>query len=607
MKLINNIKFKVTLRIQILVYFVILALIPTLIIGMYYYYDSVKTTKRYIGEVNYKIISHMMDNVDSQILQANNFYEWIYWNNNITELLKRSSLEVKKYDETNNRAIDGIIKQFQFIPVTNHLLSLIIIGINGLDIRYGVEASLINFDDIIHSKWFRQAKNQSGMFWGKRIENYTQITRDKFVVPQCRVIKNFNNGRILGYIVGLYSQDVFIDRYKNLLNSHSGKVYLITKWGNVISTNQSGKVAANLSNEPFFKKMINCSVPFFEEIIDGSMNIITYKKSLETGWILVEIQPVTQIQKQKTIIKRTIILLIVGVIFMCLFLAIFLSYNLARPIKMLVLQVNEISQGNFDNEFNLNINNEIEVLSRSINKMKADISNLLQEGIQKEREKKIIAIKMFQSQINPHFLYNTLNSIKLMARLQGAKGIESVTVSLGRILKSALSGVNEKITLHEEIGIIDDYIAIQNRIRCHNYIQFSKQIIDESILDCMVLKFILQPLVENAIIHGIQPKNGIGKIVLSVVRKDDKLVIEIFDDGVGIKEEKIKAIEEKMNLNNAFFAEQGIGINNVNQRIKLVYGEGFGISFKSLAGQYTKVIIILPFELYSVIKRTSRQ
>jgi two-component system sensor histidine kinase YesM len=597
MKLLKNIKFKVTLQLQILVYFIFFALIPTLIIGMYYYCDSVKTTKKYIGEVNYKIISHMMDNVDNQILQASNFYEWIYWNNNITELLKRSSLDVKKYDAINKRAIDGIIKQFQFMPVTNYLLSLIVIGINGLDVRYGVEASLVNLDDIIQSKWFRQAKNQNGVFWGNRIENYTKITRDKFVVPQCRVIRNFNNGRILGYIVGLYSQDVFLDRYKKFFNNHSGKLYLITERGDVISTNQSDKVAANISNEPFFKQLINCSAPFFEEIIDETMNIVTYKKSLETGWILVEVQPMTQIQKQKTIIKRTIILLIVGVIFMCLFLAIFLSYNLARPIKMLVLQVNEISQGNFDNEFSLNINNEIEVLSRSINKMKTDISNLLQESIQREREKKIIAIKMFQSQINPHFLYNTLNSIKLMAGLQGAKGIESVTVSLGRILKAALSGVNDKITLHEEIGIIDDYIAIQNRIRCNNYyIQFSKQIVDKSVLDCMVLKFILQPLVENAIIHGIQPKNGIGKIVLSVVRKDDKLVIEIFDNGVGLKEEKIKAIEEKMNLNNALFEEQGIGINNVNQRIKLVYGERYGISIKSLAGQYTKVIIVLPFE-----------
>ena len=593
---LKHVKSKLSLKSQMMTYLILVALIPTLVISAYYYYNSVNVVKRNTGEINYKVISHIMDNIDNRVEQANQFSDWIYADSNITNLLKRFPADARKYDTTNRQVIDSISRQFHAMPVTKYLLSLIIAGDNGLDIRYGGEAALIEPDDFIQSNWFQQAqKVDDRIFWGSITENYTQISRDRFVIPQYRVIKSLDSGQTLGYSCAFYSHRVFYDCYKEVLLNPGEKIYLTDDMGNIISTNQPMEIGANIRDKHFFKEIAGSSERFFEETIENIINLVTYKKSSKTGWILIKIIPMTQIQEQKNFMGQTTVIWLAGVVLMCIFLSIFLSENLTRPIRMLVWQVNEIAQGNFDTEIPLDVSSEIDVLGKSIIKMKTDISHLIHESLQREKEKRIIEIKMLQSQINPHFLYNTLNSIKLMARLQGAKGIERATVSLGRILKATLSGADEKITLCEEIGILEDYIGIQN-IRCNGDIQYHKKIADEGLLECKVIKFILQPIAENAIIHGIQPKGEEGEVTLSIFEKNETLVIEVVDNGVGISEEKMKDIKEKMNADHIFSGDYSIGINNINQRIKLVYGKEFGVSFRSLEGEYTKVAITLPLE-----------
>ena len=231
--------------------------------------------------------------------------------------------------------------------------------------------------------------------------------------------------------------------------------------------------------------------------------------------------------------------------------------------------------------------------------MAGDIQYLLDVKIQKEREMRVTEIKMLQSQINPHFLYNTLNTIKWMATIQGSEGIKEIAVCLGRILKSALDNTQDKISIREELGIINDYIRIQS-LKYKEKIHFSIEVQDDSLLEYSIIKFILQPVIENAIFHGIEPKEGIGRIEMSIRKENERIYIEVCDNGVGISEEKLGTILKRTDDGNNSMSD-GIALNNINKRIKLVYGENYGLTLASELGFYTRVIMEFPAELTDMV------
>ena len=589
---LNN--FKLSLKRQLLIYFFLVSFIPVCIISLYYYNSTKAALQKNMVESSYSNISNVLDNVDKQVEQANNLTDWIYVDKDIINLLNRSPIEANIYDDQKKQTIENIRTHLQYIPVTKYISSFFIIGSNGLDIRSGIEASLININDFVKSIWFTEGQKLNGeVSWGNINLNYTKITNNKYIIPQYRTIKNLDNGKILGYSVVFFNQGIFNDCYEKLLLNQDEKIYLVDALGNILSTNQPIKSGCSIASENYFGKVLkNNNQQYFEEKIDNKINIITYKKSAKTGIILIEIIPMTQIEIQKDIIKKTLFFLVAAIILMCLFLSIFLSENYTRPIKTIVEQVNDIAHGKFDRPISLDKNNEIGELGRSILIMRTNIKNLLQVSIRKEKEKRVAEIKMLQSQINPHFLYNTLNSIKLMAKLQNAKGIETMIGSLGHLLKAALSDLKEVVPLKEELDILDDYIYIQ-KIRYKGKIQFEKNISDEKLLNCSVIKFILQPILENTILHGLQPKNEEGKVIISVYERNTKLIIDLWDNGIGMSKEKINNIKT--------YSSNGIGFNNINKRIKLVYGEAYGLEFDSELGEFTKVSVILPIQYYSEI------
>jgi two-component system sensor histidine kinase YesM len=202
---------------------------------------------------------------------------------------------------------------------------------------------------------------------------------------------------------------------------------------------------------------------------------------------------------------------------------------------------------------------------------------------------------MLQSQITPHFLYNTLNSIKMMASIQGSTGILTMTTSLGHLLRSSLSGIGEMTTLQNEIGILEDYMSII-RIQKKGMFNFTKDISDFELLYCTVPKFILQPIAENAIIHGFGNKTGQGEIKVIVSGDKSMLLIELFDNGVGMPPEQLEQLN-RLHLEEEKDDDEGsvhIGLRNIVRRIRLIYGEGCGLRFESVEGSFTRVLLALP-------------
>lgn len=308
------------------------------------------------------------------------------------------------------------------------------------------------------------------------------------------------------------------------------------------------------------------------------------------------------ISDQEFGVQRTLFLSIV----LCLLLLVIgigiiiyrLLYNtISVPVQQLQHQIEDISRGNFTRNTSIEWKHELGDIGRGINDMSDKIRELLEHVVEEEREKQDLEYKMLQSQINPHFLYNTLNSIKWMASIQGAEGIAEMTTSLSRLLKSISKGTKILVPLKEELSLLEDYFTIQ-KYRYGGTITLNTYIEDDSLLKNSIVKFTLQPLVENSIFHGIEPKGTAGHIDISIRKENDtELIIEVLDDGVGMNEEQIQqllteGLADVADKGSEFF--RGFGIRNVHKRLQYEFGPSYGISVESKEGQFTKMILLIP-------------
>ncbi|MFQ8979695.1 MAG: sensor histidine kinase [Waltera sp.] len=203
---------------------------------------------------------------------------------------------------------------------------------------------------------------------------------------------------------------------------------------------------------------------------------------------------------------------------------------------------------------------------------------------------------MLQSQINPHFLYNTLNSIKWMATIQGATGISEMTTSLSRLLKSISKGTSLLIDIREELSLLENYFTIQS-YRYGGTITMDIQVDNESLYNSEIIKFTLQPLVENAIFHGIEPKGCAGHIRIHVGYETsdntEKIRIDVTDDGVGMTADKATQVLRSNDDSSADFFRE-IGVSNVHKRLQYQFGAEYGITIESKEGEYTTMSIHIP-------------
>ncbi|MDZ7542369.1 sensor histidine kinase, partial [Clostridium perfringens] len=233
---------------------------------------------------------------------------------------------------------------------------------------------------------------------------------------------------------------------------------------------------------------------------------------------------------------------------------------------------------------------EIKELNINYNKMINNIKELMIERDLKEKERSKQEIKVLQAQNNPHFIYNTLNVIKLMATISKIDNIRSVTDSFMKLLALTFKSDSSFITIREELQYITSYSEIM-RVRFGDNFNLIMDF-DEGLQDLYIIKLVLQPIVENSIVHGLNELEGSKDIIIKGYLKEDKLIIEVIDNGVGMYEEDITKVFE--NHNKSKTSLNGIGIKNTEKRIKLNCGDEYGIKIDSKKNKFTRVTLILP-------------
>jgi len=310
----------------------------------------------------------------------------------------------------------------------------------------------------------------------------------------------------------------------------------------------------------------------------------------DTGWNLVSLMPrSTMLKSINNTIKFIVFFGTMLVIVVCLALNSILT-QVIKPITLLKNKMDVAETSNLKVRAEVISQDEVGMLSQSYNNMMDRIENLMDQVVKEQESKRKFELEALQAQINPHFLYNTLDSIIWMAESKDNKVVQ-MTEALAKLFRIALNKGNEFITLENEIEHVRNYLIIQS-MRYRN--KFDYEItVDEAVKKCCTIKLIIQPIVENSIYHGIKWKKTKGNIKIKACKNDSKVWIEVIDDGAGMSPEVCRTILQA-DVKREDITGSGVGVRNVSARIKLYFGEAYGLQFESWEGKGTKVTICIP-------------
>ena len=328
-----------------------------------------------------------------------------------------------------------------------------------------------------------------------------------------------------------------------------------------------------------------------EEIFNGTRQTVVTKTVGYTGWKLVGVIKGTGISLNMLKTRLFIVFVILLIIFIVILINSYISFRVTNPIRELEKSVKELEEGNLDADIYMGGSYEVQHLGKSVQDMKFRIKGLMQDIVNEHEEKRKSEFDSLQAQINPHFLYNTLDII--VWQIENEKQSEAVhtVTALARFFRLSLGKGKNIVTVKDEIDHVKNYLMIQH-MRFKNKFDYEFDIA-EDVLELPSLKLMLQPLVENAIYHGMEFMDGDGLIMVKAWREEDELYLSVADNGLGMTEDKVEMIlTGKSSSGNG--RGSGIGVKNVNERIKLYFGEAYGLTIDSEPDEGTKVTIHLP-------------
>lgn len=318
---------------------------------------------------------------------------------------------------------------------------------------------------------------------------------------------------------------------------------------------------------------------------------------LRNGWRLSAVMPETDLRNQIKGKLHHFITILAGVSVIGIFLSVLLSRSVTKPVKELAEKIDGLEYGNLDVVFDVNSSGEAGILAACLNNMISRIKKLLQEVKEKESQRRKYELAVIQAQINPHFLYNTLASLKNLVQYGESDRAVHMIDMLICFYRTGLGRGKMTVTLKEEMDHISSYLEVQS-MRYGDKITYQVDMPEELKQAC-IMKLSVQPLVENALYHGLKEQGTAGVILVSARNEGYNLVICVFDDGKGMSPEHLEVIRKE--INHDFQDSDSLvtyGLRNVHQRIQLKYGEGYGLEIQSVEGEYTQVTMTLPLQYY---------
>ncbi|HAA25931.1 MAG TPA: two-component sensor histidine kinase [Ruminiclostridium sp.] len=407
-----------------------------------------------------------------------------------------------------------------------------------------------------------------------------------------RTIYNQDDFSEIGLQVILVKKEFLETIYKGLTKSMR----------NVVIVSEKNELIASRINEDWFVNsgsLRNLQNERDSRIDNDLKAMVSHTTISDTGWKVITYIPLSELFRDANALGRNIIVFSVITVLILSMFNLAIAMGFINPINRLVKGMKMVQKDNRIVYIDDERNDEIGFLNQTFNEMSREINHLVTWVYREQITRKEAELKALQSQINPHFLFNTLESINWMAQLNNVPEISRIVTDLSDLMEASIGRDDRLITVEEEFKYSDKYISLL-KARFEDKIEFEKEISDGA-GEVKIPRLLIQPLVENAVYHGIEKLRGKGKISLKAFIENDMLVIIVMDSGPGIDGTELSALNRMLSMDNdSYFKMLGskhrksIGIENVNRRIKLFYGDKYGVKIESEQGSFTKVIVNIP-------------
>lgn len=590
-----------SLRAKLLTLFVILTSVPLIAVGSVSYQKSFNTVSSHSKTATLMVADQLGRDIDilfqdvGKLLEMSNnptVHHFLYSQTETYEDAKEILTTFDLYRET-----------YKYEDVLN--ISMVNLYGKGISEQIGVFQLDVNPLRNPHFTWLLNHPDQvlnispSDADLLDRLDGFQY--KQPNVISIMAAVKQQVTHEVIGFIVIDLDDSVVEQFCDNTTIGQTGFFYVMDEQGKPIFVPSQFKQTQAIQLQPTgLKYQFIQKRGSFVDTSHGKPKFIVYTTSEETGWTIVGSAPLQEIVKEANEIRQVIIISVVLSILFTITLYFFMTRWLIRPVQLLKKQMRQAASGFLEAKVKTTGQDEIADLGKSFNTMLQQIKMLLEKSIYEQDQIQKAELRTLQAQINPHFLYNTLDSIVWMAEANKNTQVIQLVQALSRFFRISLSKGRDWIPLKDELEHVQSYLIIQ-QMRYRDILDYEIDV-HPSLLDTPILKMTLQPIVENALYHGIKNKRRKGLIRISAQKEHEGIfTLMVEDDGIGITPERMEQIHYRLNIPSSQELPEdnvniGFGLYNVHQRVRLYYGSIYGVTIESVELQGTHVSLRIPIE-----------
>ena len=578
------------IRSIIFLYFTITAAAASIFIGLSLYTRMSGQVSETVMEENQILIDQVNRSVENYLKTVMKLSDSLYYS-----IIKNADLSDPSVGERFNLLYENNMDQTDSIALFSADGELLE-SVPALRVRNNL--------DVTREAWFSYTldRTENQHFFLPQVQQIFESSSDQYrwVIPMTRVVE-ITKGT--DTVQGILLIHLNYTGLKLLLDGvtlgNEGYIYLIDGNGEIIYHPRAQLIDSGLEHENN-RAVSEYRDGIYQETFHGEERVITVKSVGYTGWKLIGVAPRQTVSLNSLKTQLLVVFVVAFILFLMSLVNSYISSRITTPIRKLELSVNEIEKGNLNAKVDAEGSYEIRHLGQSVQNMAKQIQVLMADIVSEHEKKRKQEFDTLQSQINPHFLYNTLDIIVWMIENEKPDQAVKAVTALARFFRISLSRGKSIITVKDELEHVRNYLMIQH-MRFKNRFSYTIEAEDE-VLELASLKLMLQPLVENAIYHGMEFMDGDGEIFISAWKEGEDLYLKVSDNGLGMTEEQVARLFSDT-PHTGSSRGSGIGVKNVNERIRLYFGSEYGLSIESEPDEGTVVTIHLPAVAYSEIRQ----
>ncbi|MEW9050044.1 MAG: histidine kinase [Neobacillus sp.] len=570
--------FKSKVASKFILTIVIVTLIPTIFISTFYYFTSTNIVKENVRDSSRQIAKQAADSLSFILSTGSDMSDYIYSNEQIQEMVMRDA--IGELTDLEKSEISGYLSSYlnSIIYSSSFVRIIYILKDNGTSWGSGTfspyKLSRIKLEDL---KWVQDSIKMDGeVVWeGLQYDRLSGAGENtELVLTINRVMKDFDTMNNIAFIqVSLDGREI-LQKINQVKLGKTGVFFVVDSKGKIMIDTEIKNINKNVSNSELYQRILQGSSEF--QFTDNQVNYYGVKHPIGNGWSIVGIVPVNEITGELGNIQKITILTSMLFGLVAVIIGLLISRRVTRPIKVLTNQMKLVGKGNFSVRTEVNSNDEIGLMSQQFNQMINQIENLLVQIKEEQTQKKEAELRAIKHRINPHFLFNTLSTIRWLVQFNQTDRANSALSALSKLLEAYMGKGGTFVQIKEELDIIEKFMLIL-QIRYEQVFHLKVEM-DKSANEFLIPRMLLQPVVENAIFHGIVPTGREGTIEIKIRDIVGGVEIKVLDDGKGFEQSVLDQLQDSKDSQSSSL---GIGLSHVFDSVRLYFHPTSTIDFTS--------------------------